>query len=221
MKSRYFLHLAALSSFALAQPLFAKLGPAPGYFAAHGLTSLEVVLLAVALVALPPLVLFIPELIVGRRLRWVVHLLLVAALVALVALPPLGVLSTSLAYGLAALIGISFAVAYARSRGVREFTSMLALAPLLFLGWLLFVSPTADFVAGAERYMLDSVARTARSAIEAGQLRADLDVEQFAYQLFSLILGAHHLRRLLRDPRAEAHARAGFQQLLDSARPSP
>jgi len=47
VKSRYFLHLAALSSFALAAPLFAKLGPAPGYFAAHGVTSLEVVLFAI------------------------------------------------------------------------------------------------------------------------------------------------------------------------------
>ncbi|HEX6713312.1 MAG TPA: hypothetical protein VF066_08000, partial [Thermoleophilaceae bacterium] len=62
MKSRYFLHLAALSSFALAQPLFAKLGPAPGYFAAHGMTSTEVVLFAVGLVVVPPLILFIPEL---------------------------------------------------------------------------------------------------------------------------------------------------------------
>ena len=98
MKSRYFLHLTALSSFALAQPLFAKLGPAPGYFAAHGMTSLEVILFAVALVALPPILLFIPELVVVRRRpRWIVHLLLVAALVALVALPPLGGLPTALA----------------------------------------------------------------------------------------------------------------------------
>jgi hypothetical protein len=150
VKSRYFLHLAALSSFALAQPLFAKLGPAPGYFAAHGLTSLEVVLLALALVALPPLILFLPELVVGRRLRWVVHLVLVAALVALIALPPLGGVTTWLAYALAALIGIASAVAYARSRGVRNFTSVLALAPLLFLGWFLVISPTSDLVAGGQ-----------------------------------------------------------------------
>ncbi|PTL83253.1 TetR/AcrR family transcriptional regulator [Vitiosangium sp. GDMCC 1.1324] len=78
-----------------------------------------------------------------------------------------------------------------------------------------------DFVAGAERYMSDSVVRLARSAIEAGQLRKDLDVARFAYQVHSLILGAHHFWRLLRDPRAEAHARASFQQLLDSSRPSP
>ena len=151
MKSRYFLHLTALSSFALAQPLFAKLGPAPGYFAAHGMTSLEVILFAVALVVVPPMLLFIPELVVVRRRpRWIVHLLLVAALVALIALPPLGALPTTLAYGMAALIGIAFAAAYASSRGVRDFTSVLGVAPVLFLLVFLLVSPTAQMVRGTQ-----------------------------------------------------------------------
>src|SRR4051794_27005609 len=143
VKSRYFLHLAALSSFALAQPLFAKLGPAPGYFAAHGMTSLEVVLFAVALIVLPPVVLFIPELIVVRRRpRWIVHLAIVAALAALIVLPPLGGFPTVLAYVVAGLLGIAFAAAYAVSRGVRAFTTLLALAPVFFLAWLLLLSPT-------------------------------------------------------------------------------
>jgi hypothetical protein len=149
VKSRYFLHLAALSSFALAAPLFAKLGPSPGYFAAHGVTSLEVVLFAVALVVLPPLVLFVPELIVvKRRPRWLVHLILIAALVALIALPPLGGLPTPLAYAFAALAGVVFAAAYAVSRRVREFTSVLALAPVVFVAWFLIASPTGELVAG-------------------------------------------------------------------------
>jgi hypothetical protein len=151
VKSRYFLHLTALSSFALAQPLLAKLGPAPGYFAAHGMTSLEVVLFAVALVLVPPLILFIPELLAWRRRpRWVVHLLLVAALVTLIVLPPLGAVPGGLAYVVAGAIGIGFAGAYARSRGVRAFTSALGFAPLLFLGWFLFISPTADMVRGTQ-----------------------------------------------------------------------
>jgi arylsulfatase A-like enzyme len=149
VKSRYFLHLAALSSFALAAPLFAKLGPAPGYFAAHGLTSLEVVLLAVALVVVPPVLLFIPELIVvKRRPRWLVHLVLVAALAALIFLPPFGGLDSPWAYIVAGLLGVAFAALYARFRNVRLFTTWLAPAPVLFLAWFLLVSPTAKFVAG-------------------------------------------------------------------------
>jgi Sulfatase len=149
VRSRYFLHLAALSSFALAAPLFVKLGTAPGYFAAHGLTSLEVVLLAVALIVIPPMLLFVPELIVVRRRpRWIVHLLLVAALVALIALPPLAGLNSPAAYVAAGVIGVGFAFLYARFRGLRRFTTWLAIAPVLFLAWFLFVSPTAKLVAG-------------------------------------------------------------------------
>src|SRR3954454_23460067 len=86
-------HLWALSAFAVAAPLFAKLGPVPGYFAAHGVTSTEIVLLAVALFVVPWLVLVLVEAIAriaGRRVRWIVHLLLVAGLAFLIALPPLG-----------------------------------------------------------------------------------------------------------------------------------
>jgi sulfatase-like protein len=146
-------HLFALTAFALAQPLFAKVGPAPGYFAAHGMTSTEVVLLAAGLVVVPALMLILVEAVArifGRRVRWIVHLLLVAALVALIALPPLGGLTSALAYALAALIGVAFATAYARWRAVRAFTTVLGFAPLLFLAAFLFVSPTAKMIAGGQ-----------------------------------------------------------------------
>jgi hypothetical protein len=145
------LHLFALSGFALAAPLLAKLGPAPGYFAAHGMTSAEIVLFALALVIVPPLVLMLIELVarlLGRRVRWIVHLLLVAALVALFALPPVGGLTTAVAYFAAGLVGIAFAGAYARWRSVRSFTTVLALGPILFLVVFLFLSPTSDVVRG-------------------------------------------------------------------------
>jgi sulfatase-like protein len=146
-------HLFALSAFALAQPLFAKLGPAPGYFAAHRMTSTEVVLFAVALVAVPALVLLLLEAVArifGRRVRWVVHLLLVAVLVALIALPPVGGLTSWLAYALAAVIGAGFAAAYARWQPVRAFTTVLGFAPLLFLAVFLFASPTAKMISGGQ-----------------------------------------------------------------------
>ncbi|MEA2493825.1 MAG: hypothetical protein QOJ29_1736, partial [Thermoleophilaceae bacterium] len=144
-------HLFALSAFALAQPLFAKLGPAPGWFAAHGMTSLELVLLAVGLVAVPALALIAIEGVtgvLGRRVRWVVHLLLVAALVALIALPPLGGLASGVAYALALLVGLGFAAAYARFRGVRAFVTALGFAPFLFLAVFLLASPTSKLVLG-------------------------------------------------------------------------
>ena len=144
-------HLFVLCAFAFAQPLFAKLGPAPGYFAAHSLGAYEVVWFAVAILVVPWLALAALEGVLrlaGRRVRWIVHLLIVAALVALIALPPLGGLATTAAYALAALIGVAFALAYARWRNVREFMTALAFAPLLFVLFFLFASPTSDLVTG-------------------------------------------------------------------------
>jgi hypothetical protein len=144
-------HLFVLCAFAIAQPLFAKLGPAPGYFAAHSLGAYDIVWFAVALVVVPPLVLMLVEAvarIAGRRARWIVHLLIVAALAALIVLPPLGGLTSLLAYALAALIGVAFAYAYARWRGVRTVLSVLVFAPVLFVLVFLFASPTRHLVSG-------------------------------------------------------------------------
>jgi hypothetical protein len=144
-------HLFVLCAFAIAQPLFAKLGPAPGYFAAHSLGAYDIVWFAVALVVVPPLVLMAIEAvarIAGRRARWVVHLLIVAALAALIVLPPLGGLTSALAYGLAALIGVGFAYAYVRWRGVRSVLSVLVVAPVLFVLVFLLASPTRHLVSG-------------------------------------------------------------------------
>jgi hypothetical protein len=144
-------HLLALSSSAVAAPLFAKLGSAPGYFAAHGMTSTEVVLFAMALVVVPALVLIALESVArifGRRARWVVHLLFVAVLAALILLPPIGGLPGAGPYAVAGLVGIGFAASYARWHAVRAFTTVLVLAPLLYLAAFLFVSPTAKFVSG-------------------------------------------------------------------------
>ncbi len=75
-----------------------------------------------------------------------------------------------------------------------------------------------DFLVGSQRALLGSLAKTARLAIEAGHFRPDLDCDQFAFDLYSVFLGYHHARRLLRDPKADARARAGFERLLKSAR---
>lgn len=74
-----------------------------------------------------------------------------------------------------------------------------------------------DFLVLGQRRLRDTIARIARAAIEEGQLRADLDVEQLAFELFAIILAYHHNKRLLRDGRPEARARAAFARLLADA----
>ena len=83
-----FAHLAVLSAFALAQPLFNLLSDNPEFFAARGSTASEIIVFALLLVLVPPAVLLAIELLVGlverAGARRCVHLVFVAALAAVV-----------------------------------------------------------------------------------------------------------------------------------------
>jgi hypothetical protein len=133
------LHLAALSSFALAQPLFDLLGRTPEFFAVRGATRGEIVVFALCLVLVPPLVLLALEAAAGRA-RVGVHLAFVAMLVALIALQAFGRIVV------AALLGIAAAAAYARLAPARALLTVLAPAPLLFAALFLFQSPVSELV---------------------------------------------------------------------------
>ena len=74
--------------------------------------------------------------------------------------------------------------------------------------------PLRDFLVQAHRARVAALAKAARIAQEAGHFRADLDLEQFAFDFYAITLGYHDSRRLLRDPRAETHARRAFERLL-------
>jgi AcrR family transcriptional regulator len=78
--------------------------------------------------------------------------------------------------------------------------------------------PQRDFLAQAYRDRVAFLAKAARLAIEEGHFRPDLDLEQFAFDMDSVVFGYHHAHRLLRDPKAEAHARAAFERLLTSCK---
>ncbi|HEX5760680.1 MAG TPA: TetR/AcrR family transcriptional regulator [Thermoanaerobaculia bacterium] len=79
--------------------------------------------------------------------------------------------------------------------------------------------PQRELLVRAQRDWFDALAKAARIAVEEGHFRADLDAEQFAFQLYGIVLGYHHSKRLLRDPRAPEHARGAYQRLIDSVRP--
>ena len=74
------------------------------------------------------------------------------------------------------------------------------------------------FVGGAQRDLIANVEQAVRIAVEVGDFREDLDVELFAWSLYSFILGYHHSKRLLKDPKAEEHMRRSFEGLLRVAR---
>jgi AcrR family transcriptional regulator len=79
--------------------------------------------------------------------------------------------------------------------------------------------PVRDELVRTERDKLESVTLIVGTAVTEGHFRADVDPEQFAYELEGIILAHHHARRLMRDAGAEARARRAFERLLDDCRP--
>ncbi len=75
--------------------------------------------------------------------------------------------------------------------------------------------PARDYLVEIQRDYQETLKRAARIAIEEGQFREDLDVEQFAFELGSITAGFHHFGRLLGDPLAERHAYEAFKALLE------
>lgn len=77
--------------------------------------------------------------------------------------------------------------------------------------------PVRAYVVDQQEELIQAIARAARLSIEAGHFRRDLDVDQFAFEVFGLYLGFHHAYRLMREPRAEKRARRAFARLIEDA----
>ncbi|HET7534515.1 MAG TPA: TetR/AcrR family transcriptional regulator [Nocardioidaceae bacterium] len=77
-----------------------------------------------------------------------------------------------------------------------------------------------DALVRNERDWLEFIATVAGTAVAEGELRGDLDLEQFAFEVHGVMLAHHHASRLLHDERAEARTLRAFESLLAGARPS-
>jgi hypothetical protein len=145
------LHLAALSAFAVAQPLFDLLARNSAFLAVRGLTSGEIVAFALGAILLPPALLLAVEALaalLGPRVRLAVHLVFVGLLTGLVALQALDRIDWPgrVLLGAALLLGVLAALAYARFAPLRSVLTVLSPAPLLFLALFLFFSPVSKLV---------------------------------------------------------------------------
>jgi AcrR family transcriptional regulator len=76
-----------------------------------------------------------------------------------------------------------------------------------------------DLLVQSQRDWYDTIARAARAAVEERHFRADLDLDQFAYEFVGIGMVFQQVAKLLEDPRAEARARAAFETLLGHSRP--
>lgn len=78
--------------------------------------------------------------------------------------------------------------------------------------------PVRDAVAHEHRDVADSCAQIVRTAISEGEFHAEVDPDQFARELYGILLGLFHAARLMDDPRAEERAGRAFEALVLAAR---
>jgi AcrR family transcriptional regulator len=78
--------------------------------------------------------------------------------------------------------------------------------------------PARDALVQSCRDWLDALATAARITVTEGQFRADVDPDQFAFELYSTMLGFHTYQKFLRAPASLARARDSFERLLIAAR---
>ncbi|MBI2244851.1 MAG: TetR/AcrR family transcriptional regulator [Nocardioides sp.] len=79
--------------------------------------------------------------------------------------------------------------------------------------------PVRDELLRSERDKAETVMTIVATAVAEGDLAADLDLEQFAFELQGIILAHHYSCRMLRAPDATDRARTAFERLVASARP--
>jgi AcrR family transcriptional regulator len=65
---------------------------------------------------------------------------------------------------------------------------------------------------------IDCLRRIAQSAIKAGDFREDIDCDQFAFDLYSLLLGFHYYYKLLNDSKTRQRQKIAFERMLDTYR---
>jgi len=95
-------------------------------------------------------------------------------------------------------------------------------------GGCIFVSASADFsdrpgkvrdvLLNQQKEWIDCLKRIAQSAVEAGDFRQDIDDDQFAFDLYSLLLGFHLYFNLLDDAEIKKRQETALTRLLDSYR---
>lgn len=149
-----FLELAALTGFAVAQPVFHLLSGAADYLAFNRVGGADLVALAAALVVVPPTVLWVVGFgarLVRPRAGEAVHgvavggLLVIVALQALRSVPFLeerGRLLGAVALGL----GLGLGLVYVRWRPARLWARLASPAPVVFALLFLFASPVSGLV---------------------------------------------------------------------------
>jgi AcrR family transcriptional regulator len=80
--------------------------------------------------------------------------------------------------------------------------------------------PPRDAMVQTCKDWLDTLATAARITIAEGHFHRALDPDQFAFDLYSIMLGFHTYQKFLRAPASLERARESLERLIESARAS-
>ncbi|MEW6719723.1 MAG: TetR/AcrR family transcriptional regulator [Thermodesulfobacteriota bacterium] len=75
-----------------------------------------------------------------------------------------------------------------------------------------------DFLLAQQEWWHDCLRRVARSAVQAGDFREEIDCDQFAFEIYSLLLGFHLYHTLLDSAETQKRQAVALEQLLKSYR---
>lgn len=78
--------------------------------------------------------------------------------------------------------------------------------------------PVHDRVVLYEKRLRRELVRAVQMTIDTGELRADTDAEQVAFEIFGIALATHHDYRLIGDARTGKRASLALSRLIDSYR---
>ena len=74
--------------------------------------------------------------------------------------------------------------------------------------------PLRDEVRNSLQALSHSLGQTVAKAVEAGELRADIDIDQFVFELNGIYQATQQRRRLFDDPDADRRALVAFDRLV-------
>lgn len=77
-----------------------------------------------------------------------------------------------------------------------------------------------DLLVAGQRELRGAIAKAIRLAIDEGHLLPQTDPWQLSFELFGIVLAAHHDRRLLDDARSSARAQNALERLIQAHRPA-
>ncbi len=75
-----------------------------------------------------------------------------------------------------------------------------------------------DLLVAGQRELRGAIAKAIRLAIDEGHLKPQTDPWQLTFELFGIVLAAHHDRRLLGDARVPERARSALERLIEAHR---